>query len=204
MTEDVTTSSTRRMVIGGVAGMLLVALGAAAVVAPGSASAEAAAAMPPAAQATVANAVAAAQAQHAAEVAAAQAHAALIASQQQAVVDLARAQAGDSYRRGASGPNAFDCSGLVKYVYAQTMGVSLPHNTHAQWNAIADTWHAGDRAPQPGDVVFFFANGADHVGLYIGDGLMVNAENPRNGVKVASIYDGYWANKLTGFGRIIH
>lgn len=204
MKKDVTTSTTRRAVIGGVAGMLLVALGGVAVIAPMQATAETSAAIMPLSEPTVANAVAAAEAQHAAEVAAAAAHAELLVSQRQAVVELARAQAGDSYRRGASGPNAFDCSGLVKYVYAQTMGVALPHNTHAQWDAIGDTWYAGEREPQPGDVVFFFNNGADHVGLYIGDGLMVNAENPRNGVKVASIYEGYWANKLTGFGRIIH
>lgn len=209
MTKDVTTSLTRRTVVGGVAGMLLVALGAAN--AAGAFAPLTVATMPPATQATVANAVATAEAVHAAEVAAAEAaraaeeaRAAQLASLRQQVVDLAKAQVGDAYRMGASGPNVFDCSGLVMYVYQQVMGLSLPHNTHAQWSAIDDTWGVGEREPQPGDVVFFFNNGANHVGLYIGDGLMVNAENPRNGVKIASINEGYWANKVSGFGRIIH
>lgn len=213
MTKDVTTSLTRRTVMGGVAGMLVVALGAANAV--GAATASTKATMPPAAEATVANAVATAEAAHAAEIAAAEAaraaeeaaaaaRAAQLSTDRQAVVDLAKAQVGDAYRLGASGPNVFDCSGLVMWVYRQAMGVSLPHNTHAQWNAISDTWRKGEREPQPGDVVFFFNNGANHVGLYIGNGMMVNAENPRNGVKIASINEGYWANKVSGFGRIIH
>lgn len=218
MTKDVTKSLTRRTVIGGVAGMAVIAMGATSLA--GSLGRSSAATMPPTAEATVAHAISAAEAEHAAAVAAAEAEraAALAAAEEerlareaaaaaraakgQSVADVAKAQAGDSYRRGGSGPSVFDCSGLVKYAYQQALGVSLPHNTRAQWNAISDTWHAGEKDPQPGDVVFFFRNGADHVGLYIGNGKMVSAENPRSGVKIVPVFDGYWGNKLTGFGRV--
>jgi cell wall-associated NlpC family hydrolase len=210
MTKGLMTTGSRRTVTMGVGGMLLVALGATAVVAPSNSSAEMNAAIYQAPQSSVVDAVASAEAQRAAAEAArlaqeaAQAAAeAARASQQQSLVDLAYGQVGDSYSMGASGPDVFDCSGFVMWLYQQTMGVSLPHNTHAQWGAIDDTWYAGEREPQPGDVVFFF-NGADHVGIYVGDGMMVHAANPRAGVTTDSIYDGYWAGRVTGFGRIIH
>ena len=185
----------RRLAGAGVAGLLIVALG---VGMAGPAFAGTDAAMVQTTSTAVTDAVSAAQA----EAAAAQAHAEQVAAQQQAVVDLAMAQEGDPYSMGASGPNVFDCSGLVMYVYENALGVSLPHNTHAQWNAIEDTWYVGEKEPQPGDVVFFFNNGADHVGIYIGDGMMINAQN--GGVQVEPIYSGYWAPYLTGFGRVIH
>ena len=150
-----------------------------------------------------AEARAVAEAQAAAEAAAAAAAAEAEAqSRGNAVVDLAYAQVGDAYVMGGSGPNAFDCSGFTMWVYQEALGVSLPHNTHAQWNAIDNTWYAGEKEPLPGDLVFFFNNGADHVGIYVGDGMMVHAANPGTGVTVDSIYDGYWGNKLTGFGRV--
>ena len=196
--------STRRAALIGAAGALTLGVGGL-VVAPALAQErQAQAVMMTTAQSAVTAAVTAAEEQAAAEAAAAAAHAAGVQRDIDAVVGLARAQVGDSYRMGASGPNTFDCSGLTMWVYRQALGVSLPHNTHAQWNAIQDTWYAGQKEPRAGDLVFFFANGADHVGLYVGDGMMVHAENPRTGVVLAPIYSGYWANHLTGFGRVIH
>jgi cell wall-associated NlpC family hydrolase len=200
----------RRLTLAGTAGVLAIGLGA--VVYPAWADERAQqAVMLEAPTTTVSSAVAdaeaaavAARAAAEAQAAAEAAHAAQVQAQTSSVVDLAYAQVGDGYSMGASGPSVFDCSGLTMWVYNQAMGVSLPHNTHAQWNAIDDTWYAGGKQPQPGDLVFFFNNGADHVGIYVGDGKMVHAANPRTGVTVDSIYDGYWGNKLTGFGRIIH
>jgi cell wall-associated NlpC family hydrolase len=150
-----------------------------------------------------AEAQAQAKAQAAAEAAAAAAQAAAARqSRLDAVVDLAYAQVGDAYVYGAAGPDAFDCSGFTMWVYQQALGVSLPHNTHAQFNAV-DSWYAGEREPQPGDLVFFF-NGADHVGIYVGDGMMVHAANPGAGVTVDPVNSGYWANHLTGYGRVVH
>lgn len=203
MTKDLMTSSLRRTVAAGVGAMLVVALGATAATAELSVAGGTNAAMLTTDQSTVVEAVAQAEATRAAEEAARLAQEAARTSQQRALTDLAYAQVGDSYSMGASGPDVFDCSGLVMWLYQQSTGVSLPHNTHAQWDAIDDTWLAGEREPQPGDVVFFF-DGADHVGIYAGDGMMVHAANPRAGVTTDSIYDGYWAGRLTGFGRIIH
>ena len=161
------------------------------------------AAMPEVSASPVAGAVADAEAQAQAEAQAAAEAAAARQSQLDAVVNLAYAQVGDAYVYGATGPDAFDCSGFTMWVYQQALGVSLPHNTHAQWNAV-DSWYAGEREPQPGDLVFFFANGADHVGIYVGDGMMVHAANPRTGVTVDPVNSGYWANHLTGYGRVVH
>jgi len=77
---------------------------------------------------------------------------------------------GDPYVWGAAGPSSFDCSGLVLWAYAQ-VGISLPHLAAAQWNMGV---HVGRNQLEPGDLVFFYAD-IGHVGLYIGNGLMVDA-----------------------------
>lgn len=209
-------SPTKRMVLGGTAGVLAVALGVTVANPAVSDTAALASVTTQAIAQTDSNlAQAVVQAQAAADAAAAQAAAeaeaarlaaiaaeeARVAEQAGGIVTLAKAQVGDSYRMGASGPDVFDCSGLTMWLYQEQFGIDLPHNTRAQWNAV-DSWYAGERAPQPGDLVFFF-DGVDHVGIYIGDGMMVSAENPRSGVRMASITDGYWANHLTGFGRVL-
>jgi peptidoglycan DL-endopeptidase CwlO len=77
---------------------------------------------------------------------------------------------GDPYVWGAAGPGAFDCSGLVVWAFGQE-GTALPHYT-------GDLWDSGVHIPrndlEPGDLVFFFAD-ISHVGIYLGDGLMVDA-----------------------------
>ncbi|WP_131748900.1 C40 family peptidase [Frankia sp. Cppng1_Ct_nod] len=89
----------------------------------------------------------------------------------------ARAQLGKPYVWAAAGPDTFDCSGLTQWVWAKA-GVALSHFTGAQWNE-------GRRISRdeliPGDLVFF---GADlhHVGIYIGDGEMIDA--PRTGTVI--------------------
>jgi cell wall-associated NlpC family hydrolase len=84
---------------------------------------------------------------------------------------------GDPYVWGAAGPSSFDCSGLVMWAYAQ-VGISLMHFTGDQWN---EGEHISRSELQPGDLVFFFPT-ISHVGLYIGNGLMVDA--PTFGVPV--------------------
>jgi len=92
----------------------------------------------------------------------------------QAIVAAAAALSGSPYRYGAAGPNAFDCSGLVKYVFAQ-FGISLPHNAHAQMSYGRPVSQA-DAAP--GDLVFFLDGGyAYHVGIYAGGNMMYDAPN---------------------------
>ena len=96
------------------------------------------------------------------------------------------AQIGKPYVFGASGPNAFDCSGLTMYAY-QAAGVSLPHFTGAQW-AQGRKVSRGDL--RPGDLVFF---GGDlhHVGIYIGNNQMVDAPNSRSVVRVEALWGDY-------------
>ncbi|MFI7384593.1 NlpC/P60 family protein [Streptomyces sp. NPDC049813] len=99
-----------------------------------------------------------------------------------AAVSYARGALGSPYVWGATGPNAFDCSGLTQAAY-RAAGVSLPRTTYAQIDA-------GRRVPRsqlrPGDLVFFYS-GISHVGLYIGGGQMIHAPNPSAPVRIAPI-----------------
>ncbi|MFE2509112.1 NlpC/P60 family protein [Streptomyces naganishii] len=99
-----------------------------------------------------------------------------------AAVSYAYAKLGSPYVWGATGPDAFDCSGLVQAAY-RSAGISLPRTTYAQIGA-------GRRVPRsellPGDLVFFYS-GVSHVGIYIGGGRMIHAPNPSAPVRVAPI-----------------
>ncbi len=77
---------------------------------------------------------------------------------------------GDPYVWGAAGPSTFDCSGLVMWAYEQ-VGISLPHYTVSQYNMGE---HISRSQLQPGDLVFFYPT-IEHVGIYLGNGLMVDA-----------------------------
>jgi len=94
---------------------------------------------------------------------------------------------GDPYVWGAAGPDAFDCSGLVVWAYAQE-GISLPHYTGSLWNS---GMHVSRDQLQAGDLVFFFAD-ISHVGIYIGNGLMVDAPQTGQDVQVQPVFwDAY-------------
>ena len=100
-----------------------------------------------------------------------------------AAVRYAMAQVGDAYVWGATGPSAYDCSGLTMMAWAQA-GVGLPHSSSAQQGS-------GRRVPesdlQPGDLVFYYSP-VHHVGMYIGNGQIVHAANPSSGVTVAGLH----------------
>ncbi len=100
-----------------------------------------------------------------------------------AAVAYAMAQVGDAYVYGAMGENAFDCSGLTMRAWAQA-GVSLPHSSSAQFGS-GPRVAAGDL--QPGDLVFYYSP-ISHVGMYIGNGMIVHAANPGTGVAVAGLH----------------
>jgi peptidoglycan DL-endopeptidase CwlO len=89
---------------------------------------------------------------------------------------------GDPYVWGATGPSSFDCSGLVVWAYGQE-GISLPHYTGAQWNS---GMHVSRDELEPGDLVFFYAD-ISHVGIYLGNGLMVAAPRTGENVKVQPV-----------------
>ena len=100
-----------------------------------------------------------------------------------AAVAYAMAQVGDAYVYGAAGENAFDCSGLTMRAWAQA-GVSLPHSSSAQFGSGA---RISASALQPGDLVFYYSP-ISHVGIYIGNGLIVHAANPGTGVQVTGLH----------------
>ncbi|MFJ8578877.1 NlpC/P60 family protein [Micromonospora sp. NPDC093277] len=97
-------------------------------------------------------------------------------------ITTACAQVGDPYVWGATGPNSFDCSGLTQYAY-KAAGISLTHFTGAQWKEGKAVSRADAR---PGDLVFFYSD-LHHVGLYLGDGLMVHAPRTGKPVQVSQI-----------------
>jgi cell wall-associated NlpC family hydrolase len=110
-------------------------------------------------------------------------------------VKTALAQVGDRYVWGTSGPDTFDCSGLTSYAYAAA-GVALPHSSRAQ----ATLGRAVSRAElQPGDLVYFYSP-ISHIGLYIGDGMMVHARTSGRPVAVTSVdMNGYrGARRIVG------
>ena len=100
-----------------------------------------------------------------------------------AAVAYAMAQVGKAYVYGAAGPNAFDCSGLTMMAWAQA-GVALPHSSSAQYGSGP---HIAESDLQPGDLVFYYSP-ISHVGMYIGNGMIVNAENPGSGIRVTSLH----------------
>ncbi|UQA93528.1 C40 family peptidase [Streptomyces halobius] len=97
-------------------------------------------------------------------------------------VSFAYGALGKPYAWGATGPSAFDCSGLTQAAW-KAGGVSLPRTTYTQINS-------GPRIDRsqlaPGDLVFFYS-GISHVGLYIGDGKMIHAPHPGAPVRIAPI-----------------
>ncbi|MFC9847373.1 NlpC/P60 family protein [Streptomyces sp. NPDC060223] len=99
---------------------------------------------------------------------------------------FARAQVGKPYVWGATGPGSYDCSGLTQAAW-KAAGVTLPRVTYDQVTA-GTTVSLADA--QPGDLVFFYGD-VSHVGLYIGNGMMIHAPKPGAYVREESIfYDG--------------
>ncbi|MGZ4610300.1 MAG: C40 family peptidase, partial [Actinomycetes bacterium] len=115
----------------------------------------------------------------------------------QAAIAYARAQIGKPYEWAADGPGSFDCSGLTMRAWQQG-GVPLPHYTVAQYQ---QSEKVGLGEIRPGDLVFFASGSSPssiyHVGLYIGDGQMIEAPYTGENVRVSSI----WRSSLYGAAR---
>jgi cell wall-associated NlpC family hydrolase len=122
------------------------------------------------------------------------------AGQYSGVVSIALQYLGVPYVwAGADPETGFDCSGLVQYVYAQ-IGISLPHNTVAQWND-PDAVSVPPNQLQPGDLVFF--NGLDHVGIYIGGRDFIDAPHTGASVRIDSLDAPWFAANFDGAKRIV-
>jgi peptidoglycan DL-endopeptidase CwlO len=94
---------------------------------------------------------------------------------------FALAKLGDEYVWGAAGPSTFDCSGLVMWAY-EHVGISLAHFTGDQWN---EGQHIPMSELQPGDLIFMYS--LDHVGMYVGNGMMVDAPSTGQVVQIQPI-----------------
>lgn len=114
------------------------------------------------------------------------------------LVDHALSLQGVPYRFGGTSRSGFDCSGFTQYVYRSSNTV-LPRTASEQFN-VGSSVSRGQL--QVGDLVFFstYAQGASHVGIYIGGGRFVHASN--SGVRVTSLSDSYYAGRYLGARRV--
>lgn len=110
-------------------------------------------------------------------------------------VQAALSQLGKPYRYAASGPDAYDCSGLTSWAWAQA-GVSLPHSSRMQYAA---TTRISRDQLQPGDLVFY-GSPIHHVAMYL-DGTRV-VEAPYTGANVRIREDGLLRSDIAGYGRV--
>ena len=121
----------------------------------------------------------------------------------QAVIDLTHKQLGKPYVWGAEGPNSFDCSGLIYYVYKNAASITLPRTSSDQYSAGVAVSRSNLKA---GDLIFSSTDGTGnitHVAIYVGDGQMIHA--PRNGknVEKVSINNSYWNKAYVGARRVL-
>ncbi|MEY9933762.1 cell wall-associated NlpC family hydrolase [Catenulispora sp. GP43] len=102
-----------------------------------------------------------------------------------AAVAFAQSQIGKPYIFGATGPGGYDCSGLTQAAW-KAAGVSIPRTATAQMQGLPAVPAS---SAQPGDLVFFYGNSSyvDHVGLYIGNGLVIHAPHPGTNVEIAAV-----------------
>jgi len=109
---------------------------------------------------------------------------------------------GVPYRRGgSSSETGFDCSGFVRTIYQDTIGLILPRKAEQQ---AAATQRIDKSDLQPGDLVFFntMRRAFSHVGIYIGDGKFVHAPRAGAKVRVESLDLGYWKHRFDGARRV--
>lgn len=110
---------------------------------------------------------------------------------------LAASKLGDPYVWGGNGPYVFDCSGFTKYIYKHTQHRNLPRLAGTQYYKYHNVAYVNAK---PGDLVFFGANpeAISHVGLYIGDGYMIDAQ--LRGVIIEKVIAPWW--NLVGVARV--
>ena len=121
----------------------------------------------------------------------------------QAVIDLAHKQLGKPYVWGAEGPNSFDCSGLIYYVYKNAAGITLPRTSSAQYSAGVAVSRSNLKA---GDLIFSSTDGTGnitHVAIYVGDGQMIHAPRTGKNVEKVSINNSYWNKAYVGARRAV-
>lgn len=115
-------------------------------------------------------------------------------------VELIESKVGNRYVWGATGPNSFDCSGLVQYVYKNALGKDIPRTSYEQ-SKFGKSVDKKDL--QVGDLVFFDTMGkgrVSHVGMYVGNNEFVHAANEKAGIKKSKL-TGYYETHYKGARR---
>lgn len=122
-----------------------------------------------------------------------------VGSRALAAVQYALSRVGAPYSYDAHPPTSWDCSKLTAAAWAQG-GVGLTALSYAQWDQVR---RIPDSELRAGDLVFYFGGDAHHVALYIGNGKMVSASNPSDGVEVIDYKGPWYAEHYSGAGRVV-
>lgn len=133
---------------------------------------------------------------------AAEAHSRWVRDTRAAVVRAAVSRVGAPYTYGGEGPWGFDCSGLTMWSYAQ-VGIEIPHYSGAQL-VTPRAVPVPVNAMLPGDLMYFGAGGSRHVALYIGNGQIVEANNPSTGVRIDPAFASWNMYDYAGSTRLIY
>ncbi len=121
-------------------------------------------------------------------------------SRGQQLATFAQSYVGYPYVYGGSSPSGFDCSGFVQYVCKQN-GITVNRTATAQ---LADGYSVSYSDMRPGDIVYFgYGSTATHVGIYIGNGNFVHAQNSATGVVTTSLSESYYANRFLCAHRVV-
>ncbi len=119
----------------------------------------------------------------------------------QQLLDTAAKYLGIPYRWGGTTPAGFDCSGFVQYVYNEC-GYSITRTTYTQWDN--DGTYVSRYELEPGDLVYFGSSGSpSHVGMYVGDGMMIHSPSTGSSIQYTSIDSGYYSSRFIGGKRIL-
>ena len=108
---------------------------------------------------------------------------------------------GVSYRRGGTDPDAgLDCSGFVRYVFQDSLGLNLPR-TAKEMSQVGEQVASNDL--KPGDLVFFntMRRAFSHVGIYVGDDKFIHSPRAGGAVRIEDMRDAYWSRRFTGARR---
>ena len=119
------------------------------------------------------------------DVASAEAARAEVARMREQSLAVARKQLGDPYRAGGAGPHSFDCGGFTQFVFKRALGMDIARTSWGQYEQVE---RVKTKDALPGDLVFFFEGDAHHVGIYLGNGTMIDAPQPGMSVSVCLLY----------------
>ena len=118
-------------------------------------------------------------------------------------IKLLKEQVGKPYVWGANGPDSFDCSGLVRYIYKNALGKDIPRVSEDQ-SKVGQAVSREDL--QPGDLVFFDTmdkGKVSHVGMYIGNGQMIHASYGQKKIVIANFNDSYYQKAYVNARRVL-